>query len=169
MPDFSEAANISYLRRFLEHQSSVLDVAEGRPTQSLYLQQPTRCFTPYLFTLIDPQGDVYPCCFLFEDNQGYTPEAVEKRKAHCVGHLKDETFVGIWNGTKYQQVRRELASINPKREKYAACGECTRHCNHNRGLSQLYAEYSGLKATARGADSVLEGIVGERTQNEVWL
>jgi len=53
----------------------------------LYLQQPTRCFTPHLFTLIDPQGDVYPCCFLFEDNQGYTTEAVAKRRVHCVGSL----------------------------------------------------------------------------------
>jgi len=167
-PEFRDSANLPYLKWFLERQSSIRDVEKGRPTESLYLQQPTRCFTPHLFTLIDPHGDVYPCCFLFEDNQGYTAEAIEKRRAHCLGSLKTQSFREIWNGTKYQQVRDELASINPKAKKYEACGECTRHCNHNRSLSQLYSEYAGLQAAGGDAISVIKGAMGPSGE-DVWL
>ena len=168
-PDFRDAANIPYLRWFLERQSSMLDFAKGRPTESLYLQQSTRCFTPHMFTLIDPRGDVYPCCFLFEDNEGYGKEALEKRNIHCVGSLVNSSFRDLWNGEKYQLVRDELTSINPNDTKYEACGQCTRHCNHNRGLSQLYAEYSGLHAARGDSDLVLKGVIGDRTQDEAWL
>jgi MoaA/NifB/PqqE/SkfB family radical SAM enzyme len=168
-PEFHRAANLPYLRWFLDRQSSMSDVAKGRPTESLYLQQPTRCFTPHLFTLIDPQGDVYPCCFLFEDNQGYTEEALAKRRLHCVGNLRTKTFRQLWDSTEYQQIRGELAIINPKTAKYAACGECTRHCNHNQGLSQLYAEYSGLHAAGGDADSVMKEIIKNTSGNDVWL
>lgn len=167
--NLKDAANIPYLRWFLERQSSTPDVAEGHPTQSLYVQQPTRCFAPHLFTLIDPQGDVYPCCYLFDDNGGYSAATVKKRSEYCMGSLTKGCFKDLWNGARYQQLREELAKIDPRASGFAACGECTRHCNHNRGLSQLYSEYSGLQAAGGNSDAVMTTVVGTQSEGDVWL
>lgn len=165
---FAGAANLDYLSWFLKEQSSIHDLAQGRPSESLYLQQKTRCFTPHLFTLIDPEGNVYTCCFLFEDNKGYGEAIGSKRREHCIGNVENNIFGDIWRGAEYQRVRGELAIIKPKTEKYSACGECTRHCNHNKWLSQIYAEYSGLLAAGGDADAVMMRIAGANT-GEVWL
>lgn len=177
--EFEHAANLDYLRWFLERQSNLQDVVQGRPTENLYLRQDTRCFTPHLFALIDPQGDVYPCCFLFEDNKNYTPELLQKRRSHCLGNIGDREFREIWRGADYRRVRDELRIIDPskgeengenkKYNKYEACGECTRHCNHNRWLTKLFEEYHALQAAGGNSDAVMQELsIGSQT-DQVWL
>jgi hypothetical protein len=47
----------------------------------------------------------------------------------------------IWNGEKYSRERRNLAKINPNNIRFTPCGECTRHCQHNRALTEIYTAY----------------------------
>jgi MoaA/NifB/PqqE/SkfB family radical SAM enzyme len=119
--------------------------------------------------LIAPQGDVYPCCFLFDDNGGYTESAETARLAHRLGSLKDnKSFKEIWEGPEYRRMRDELAVINPT-DKYSPCGECTRHCNHNRWLTKLHEEYDGLRTAGGDGDRVLNEVFRRGAADEVWL
>lgn len=168
--EFSRAANIDYLRWFLEHQSSLPDLIAGRPTEGLYLRQETQCFTPYLFSLIAPDGDIFPCCFLFEDNKGYDDEVVNKRYEHRIGNVFiGNRFKDIWWGQEYERVRKELTVINPTIERYKACGECTRHCNHNTWLTKLYEEYKSVCDAGGDGDAVISKIVIRENSGDVWL
>lgn len=187
--EFAHAANLDYLEWFLENQSSVLDVSRGYPTESLYRSRDTRCFTPHLFALIDPKGDVYPCCFLFEDNSGYNVQVETKRRKHWLGNVGSQSFAEIWYGKSrdanqenkefktYPQVRDELAIIDPSRNNafggYKSCGKCTRHCNHNRWLSILYREYDSLYGAGGDGDEAVDVLIKDllesRPASEVWL
>lgn len=167
--DYKDAANLRYLRSVLDRISNKYDIIRGRPTEELYLHSATRCYTPYTFMLIDPHGDVYPCCFLFEDNRAYSQNDLVKRREHVLGSVRDGTpLKKIWEGKKYEQLRTELVVIEPTSKKFASCGECTRHCNHNRALSLLHAEYSGL-ARHGNADKVLSEAASAGNGDEVWL
>lgn len=166
-PEFAHTPAVEYLHWFLNHQSSISDLAAGRPTQGLYSQQETRCFTPHIFSLVDPRGDVYPCCFLFEDNDDYTKITERLRKRHLMGSLENARFADIWKGSEYERVRRELSVIEPA-EKYSSCGYCTRHCNHNVWLTKIYAEYEGLRTAKGNADEVMKGI-SDSQSGPVWL
>lgn len=168
---FKTAANLAYLRAMLARPSAVEDIVAGRPTEDLYRQRPTRCFTTNIFTLIDAQGDVYPCCFLYEDNSAYRLQDRAKRAEHCLGRFGDGTSLkAIWEGRLYGEVRNQLAKIDPLQPKYARCGECTRHCNHNRALSRMYDEYSRFSKAfgpAR-AEHLFTGVAGSNHE-DVWL
>ena len=171
-PEFQHAANLDYLQWFLEHQSSARDIIAGRPAESLYRNQETRCFTPHLFGLVDPSGDIFPCCFLYEDNSSYAAAIQARRRKHCLGSLKTKNFIEIWRGAEYQQLRDELAVINPSGN-YGSCGECTRHCNHNKWFSKLHQEYNALYAAGGNSDQVMQtmmsALFGDTYVRDVWL
>jgi hypothetical protein len=166
-PELKNTPAVEYLVWFKEHQSSIGDIVAGRPTHGLYSQQGTRCFTPHLFSLIDTHGDVYPCCFLFEDNDDYSKGAERLRQNHRIGRLETNRFAEIWGGSEYDSVRQELGMIEPA-GKYNSCATCTRHCNHNVWLTRLYAEYEGLRAAGGNADALMESLSAEQ-HKPVWL
>jgi MoaA/NifB/PqqE/SkfB family radical SAM enzyme len=166
--EFKDAANLRYLCWFLENQSSVPGVASGSPTLALYQQTSTRCFTPHLFALVSPSGDVFPCCFLFDDNSGYSADVEGRRREHSLGNLTTSSFRDIWNGNKYDRVRQELAEIRPTGN-YSACGECTRHCNHNRWLTKLFQDYTGLSRAGGNADAVMNSVGNPQSRDGIWL
>lgn len=168
-PEFIGAANLDYLRWFLDNQSSLPDLIAGRPTQGLYVHEQTRCFTPHLFALIDPNGDVFPCCFLFEDNKGYNTAVEDNRRKHRIGNVFLSRFEDVWRSRDYEKVREELKVIDPTSEKYRACGECTRHCNHNRWLSELYKEYKDVCDAGGDGNDVMSRIIGKGNAEGVWL
>lgn len=144
---YKDAANLPYLRNLFTAKLNLTDIAEGRPTRTLYTQNRSRCFTPYIFTLVDPYGDVYPCCYLFEDNSAYSDKVISIRKDHCMGRFDPENKASlklIWTSSKYENLRTQLSVVSPDGG-YSACSRCTRHCNHNLAFSQLFAEYVGLQ------------------------
>ncbi|MBV8856653.1 MAG: radical SAM protein [Acidobacteria bacterium] len=137
-----ENNNLDYLRRcFAGDIFNISDVAEGAPVKSFYEASGLRCHTPFLFSLIDGDGDVYPCCHLFRDNHSYDLKTKIYRSAHRMGNVKHSKFSKIWNGKKYVTERARLKEINPAEPSFEPCGECTRHCQHNRVLTQIYREY----------------------------
>jgi MoaA/NifB/PqqE/SkfB family radical SAM enzyme len=136
--------NLAYLRRcFASGIFNEDEATNGAPLRSFYSETPTRCFTPFVFSLIDSDGEVYTCCHLYRDNHGADKKSDDFRKLHRLGNLHECDFdlKAIWNGEKYSRERRNLAKINPNNIRFTPCGECTRHCQHNRALTEIYTAY----------------------------
>lgn len=134
--------NLAYLRRcFAGGIFNKKDTTEGSPVRTFYFENQLRCFTPLIFTLIDSDGEVYPCCHLYRDNHGSDRRSNGFRKVHSLGNITESLFSNIWNGSKYVQKRKELAIIDPNSSNYLPCGECTRYCQHNFSLTKIYSEY----------------------------
>jgi radical SAM protein with 4Fe4S-binding SPASM domain len=57
-----------------------------------------QCRFPWNEILINPDGNVYPCCFWYEETS--------------MGDLKELSFHEIWKGNAYRQLRQELTSGN---------------------------------------------------------
>lgn len=132
---------LSYLQRCFERNIfNPKDAANGVPLFSFYNQNSLRCFTPYLFSLIDSNGDVYPCCYLYRDNHTNDPKSGIFQETHKMGNLKNERFVDIWRGSNYNFEREKLSQIRPQRD-FLPCGECTRHYLHNFLLTKIYNAY----------------------------
>ena len=75
--------NIDFLARFVK-LCGATSIASGMP---LTKAPPTKCFVPFMFSLVDARGHVYPCCHLYRDN-------ISDRAPHVpmLGDLSDETF-----------------------------------------------------------------------------
>lgn len=137
-----EGNNFDYLRRsFANGVFSRKDATEGAPTRSFYEEEKPQCHTPFLFSLIDSDGDVYPCCHLYRDNHSLDSSTSDFRDWHRLGNVRTTKFADIWNGEQYQSERRKLQTIEPNKMHFLPCGECTRHCQHNLVLTRIYREY----------------------------
>ena len=136
---WNEMTNLQYLKKFMDKYSNKEDIEKGLPLNSYFQNNKVRCFTPYLFSLVDASGDVYPCCFLYYDNDTYK-EYENKRQGHKIGKLSDgSSFEKIWLSDTYKKIRNELEIINV--EKFAECAECTRHYLHNSFLTKIFNKY----------------------------
>jgi MoaA/NifB/PqqE/SkfB family radical SAM enzyme/class 3 adenylate cyclase len=140
--------NLDYLRRcFAEEVFCAKDISEGVPVRSFYDNHNNlRCYTPFMFSLIDSDGCVYPCCHLYRDNHGVDKSAIQDRQKQKLGCVKNTSFEEIWNGDKYVSFRNATSIINLTNREFIACGECTRHYRHNWFLSELYDAYQGTFA-----------------------
>jgi len=152
--------NLAYLRRcFAQGIFQTKDAVDGAPLRSFYESNPLRCFTPYLFALINLDGEVYPCCHLYRDNHGADSSTRGIRSQHSLGNALTKPFGGIWNAEKYRRKRQALTVINQQGD-YRPCGECTRYCQHNIALNDLYQEY-------KKNPGVFDSLKG--TEGPIWL
>ena len=88
--------------------------------------------------MIDPFGDVYPCCFLFDDNS----DRNNIRSRYKIGSLRGnagnvgddvhERLSEIWRSKTLNAYRNIKLPIDPE-----ACSYCTRHSYHNEFLNEL--------------------------------
>jgi len=93
---------------------------KGLYALGLYEKQP--CFIPWIHTLIDPQGDVYPCCV--------------KRSGKKLGNLiDDKNFRAVWEGKKYTRLR--LRMLNQENMP-SACRTCDDFLLENRFLYKIF-------------------------------
>lgn len=155
--------NLDYLRRcFADGVFDIEAAKEGHPVSEFYEAQKLRCHTPFLFSLIDTDGSVYPCCHLYRDNHGSDRNTAGFRQDHLMGNVRENPFGAIWNGDKYANERKRLKTIEPH-AKFSPCGECTRHCQHNRVLTQIYREFEKDPST-------LDQLKDQNTDNQpVWF
>jgi hypothetical protein len=103
--------------------------------RSFYSGGDYRCFTPFLFALVDVDGAVHPCCHLYRDNHGRDRSAKEFRDRHRMGTITEASFADVWNGEAYEAERQKLEVITPE-DDFSPCAECTRHCQQNKVLSR---------------------------------
>lgn len=130
---------------FYKRYFSVEDVAEGSPLKRrnmFFNQKKYYCHVLDYSCKIDSVGDIYPCCYLFDDNQG---EKSELRSQHKIGSLRQdgsvrpfrETQTNILYDTLFNKKRLEMFKREriPIQEK--ACNKCTRHFYQNEFLNEL--------------------------------
>jgi MoaA/NifB/PqqE/SkfB family radical SAM enzyme len=110
-------------------------IAEGLPTATVYQQEQPRCYAPYLTMVISPHGDVFPCCHLFEDNDGYSPTVRLRRSQNRIASTRESSLEEIW--TRSMGPFRDRARLMPAIEARGACGRCTRYAPHNLPISRL--------------------------------
>ncbi|MCW3129987.1 MAG: radical SAM protein [Methanophagales archaeon] len=161
--------NLDYLKWFIDYLGSE-NISSGKPLTSFYNKNAFRfrCFTPYLFSLIDASGGVYPCCHLYYDNNDDSREYGAKREDTKLGDLRenDFNFEKIWRSEKYDKIRSELSHLSLK-GKYEQCGDCTRHFFHNYCLTELFNFYSELCPTSQ--DRFEKYITQNKKDNVVWF
>lgn len=137
--------NLDYLRRAFEGDVfNFRDTADGVPLRTFYQDNSFRCYVPFVFSLIDSDGAVYPCCHLYRDNHGLDSMSKDFRRAHRMGNVTDSDFrfEEIWNNESYVKERQLLERIHPtERHDFLPCGECTRYCQHNRVLTKIHENY----------------------------
>lgn len=161
--------NLDYLRRcFAGRIFDENDATEGAPLRTFYSERILRCFTPFLFSMIDSNGEVYPCCHLFRDNHGSDSRSKRFREIHSLGDITEHKFSQIWNGAKYVEKRKQLEKINPNHLDYLPCGECTRHCQHNFLLTEIYTAYENNLQALKGELEELRA--KKKARNEpIWF
>lgn len=168
-PTWNEMTNLQYLKKFMENYSSKEDITKGLPLNSYYQNNKIRCFTPYLFSLIDAFGAVYPCCFLYYDNDAYE-KYESKRQRYRIGRISDEvSFENIWLSEAYMKIRNEFKIVNVNRS--PECGECTRHYLHNAFFTKLFNKYDSCieEMGNREGKIFFQQMLGQHLSEVVWL
>jgi len=61
------------------------------------------CPIPFLSLSLSPEGEAYPCCFLYGDE-----------RIDSLGNVLREGLSSVWNGPKIQQLREEFLNGSPK-------------------------------------------------------
>jgi hypothetical protein len=185
-----ERTNISQIVELLRHQRDRKDIAEGRPMRSMLddllgdasSSRPT-CKVMEAMTFIDSNGEVYPCCYTFNDNVA----GWKGRSDFCVGSWRKERERGsssesrgqegldanplyrIWTGDRYAELRSKALPVND-----AICARCTRHMAQNVLLNKLdvaFAQYLSHGGHMRRLKDCLRGIEdpSDDRYDPVWL
>jgi radical SAM protein with 4Fe4S-binding SPASM domain len=79
--------------------------ADGDLVPGSLLTKRVRCHIGNYSTMIDPQGNVRPCLYLYDDNG---PFEGSSRDQFVMGNLRNQSFAEIWNGQNYRQFRQEF-------------------------------------------------------------
>lgn len=167
-PDWNKMTNLKYLKNFIDSYSNIEDIVSGLPLNSYYKMNKIRCFTPYVFSLIDASGDVYPCCFLYYDNDVYERFKIERKKYRMGTVSGAEPFRQIWLGKRYTGIRNALRIIDV--DKLPECKECTRHYLHNAFLTEFFAKYdSYITELGDEGKTLLQQVLVQYQPKTVWL
>jgi MoaA/NifB/PqqE/SkfB family radical SAM enzyme len=163
----SKKMNLNYLRWLIERLGPE-NISQGKPTASFYRQESMRCFTPYLFSLVDASGEVYPCCHLYYDNSDDSDRYASKRDKVKIGDLADYdfNFAQIWKSKEYNEIRSQLSRISLEGV-YEQCDDCTRHFPHNYLLTKLFDFYTKLCPTSQ--DHFEKYIYKNKNDEVVWF
>lgn len=107
---------------------------EDRPVRAGH----SHCDEPWRSAMILGSGEVYACCIPGPDMR--------------MGNLTEQTMEEIWNGARYQSLRRKVNSAEPP----AACNNCPRHrVLNNRGSYVPYEFLSKAAPAPRPTAAVL--------------
>lgn len=76
------------------------------------LQEPRRCYEPWLSPRISLWGDVYPCCYIYNSAELIWKECYQgicfdvPQHQYRMGNIFKSSFKDIWNGKDYRLLRR---------------------------------------------------------------
>ena len=142
----SEQYNTKYLlEMFTKDFFTVEDVAIGIPlnTRNKHFRfNGYKCHILNYSCKIDAEGNLFPCCYLFDDNQG---EISKIRTTHKLGSLRSNSGVVelIENGhNKLKEILFDSNMLVPYKNatipiEEKACNNCTRHFYQNEFLNKL--------------------------------
>jgi radical SAM protein with 4Fe4S-binding SPASM domain len=84
--DCGVKANIRHLELLIKHGADYDNIVRINP-----------CYSPWYYAFVSCQGDLFPCCFLFDGQVRF-------------GNLRDEPFKKVWYSKEYTRFRKELRS-----------------------------------------------------------
>lgn len=159
------------LNMFGDGYFNVDDISEGTPMKEKnqhFRKNKYRCQVLDLTCKIDAVGDIFPCCYLFDDNQG----ASALRENYKLGTLRDEgtgsvndpalrpnLLKKIWFESAHMDlVKNQVLPINDR-----ACDNCTRHFYQNEFLNELDILLN------RYNDIGFEKTLNQRPQEVLWI
>jgi radical SAM protein with 4Fe4S-binding SPASM domain len=105
--------NIGYFKNVFREQLN---------TEILYTHIP--CYYGWLSTVVDPDGNVYPCC------RCYAP----------LGNVHENKFSDIWNGRSYRHFRKDGINLNKRRKPVRSCDcySCVHHTANLKVFKRLH-------------------------------
>jgi len=92
-----------------------------------------RCPQPWKWVSIDWDGDVFPCCSIYDD-------------AFAFGNVFEQDFRSLWNGPAYREARRIVSRRGMKEKSEIVCAYCHRY---NVRYRQKYPRKSELLDAVR--------------------
>jgi MoaA/NifB/PqqE/SkfB family radical SAM enzyme len=165
-------ANFSYLFKMInDGHFDYEGIAEGAPLKTamvMYQQKGYKCQVLRLTCKIDAKGDVYPCCFLFDDNSA----ASQIRTLHKLGSLRSDRTGHIMDPDQYENALIKIWYENDRLKLHRnivlpvdvdACKYCTRHFYQNSFLNESFHIFQ---------DYPYSGVIEELASTEVddfWL
>jgi radical SAM protein with 4Fe4S-binding SPASM domain len=103
------------------------DWTDSQKTQVANEDMP--CYYGWLFSVIDENGDVHPCCF-------------QDRSPSCtIGNIRKDSFTTIWFSKKYQDFRRKYKNIHERRKMGYHCNQPSCFFNNQQIYKILNAPY----------------------------
>lgn len=93
-----------------------------------------KCLAPFRQLMLDPKGNVYPCCYHY----GYK-----------LGNLRDKNIRDIWNGPKVKKLREEFLSGEIKSCRGRMAGGCYKDFEHLSVSEQRSDEVNLLRLDIR--------------------
>jgi MoaA/NifB/PqqE/SkfB family radical SAM enzyme len=173
LSDDDRLVNFGYLSEMIKlGYFTYRGLADGRPLEDRMRNYHDRKYTCKVLSLsckIDPYGDLYPCCFLFDDNNATS----EIRPKFRIGSLRTEAGVSSPRGGKNQLAELWFKSneLEKLRERQlpideVACAACTRHFYQNEYLNDV-VQILDKEKTYRLAELLAER--RDSVKEPVWL
>lgn len=162
-------SNINQIKSFISNTNNIENISLGLPMKSSISSYPNlKCFMPWLFSLIDAFGDVYPCCYFYYDNFSYEDYTISRQENRLGTVTEHTSFQSIWNGKAYQAFRKMVDSKVHTNEQ---CEKCTRYFVPNKFFSQIYELYEDRKSnqSPQDVDTLLRAVGQDYKDSIIWF
>lgn len=141
--DIRVRTNLNQLNNLIDFVFCGEDAVRGKPVRSFYSKAKVRCFAPLFFLTCSSEGSMYPCDYLQFDTRSWNGGYGDMRNEFYLGNVLENS----------QRVLDNLAILMQKRvhrlptNGYDECGCCTRFCQLNAALSEIYCELQSEEIT----------------------
>jgi len=106
-----------------------IEWAEWISSKKTLVKNSIPCYHGWLFTVIDANGSVHPCCF-------------QDRSPTCtIGNIKENEFSTLWCSKKYQDFRRKFKNIDERRKMGYLCNQPSCFSNNKQVYEILHKPY----------------------------
>jgi len=113
-----------------EHNINVdMEWTEWTVAQKNQLGKSMPCYYGWLFSVIDADGSLYPCCFQ------------NRSQSSAIGNIKEEDFRTLWFSKKYQNFRKHCGSLDDRRQMGYLCNQPSCFFNNKQVYDVLHKPY----------------------------
>jgi MoaA/NifB/PqqE/SkfB family radical SAM enzyme len=89
------------------------------------------CYVPQMFSLIAADGNVFPCCYMYEP-----VFSIDKQQLQFViGNVNEQSLLDIYNSKKYLEIVEQFRRCN---KQYPQCKFCDRYDHLNNYLNNYH-------------------------------